>query len=326
LGLFASTRFLPGGAAVHCPTLWRGLGIAEEIADMDFQPGQPGRIVLTTSADPLLDLSLSDGAVRLLMLIRSLAGHSRTLVTLTQSLATQLRRHPDTIRKWRDELEAGGYIHYRTDQSSGFTTIMVREAVEPPSRRTRAAAQRDQDAKLAPLPWQSPRLAILKPDPWSTRPWIRPWQESDAGEITCEGGAALRRDIKTRKNFLLLPSAPVPARASEAALRAPPTFRAGNSWEAQPPVRTPAEQVAAMMRAPAQDLIWEEVMTSAKDGRTPALNIGSGYRMPRLASGDATSRRSRPASRHTSTPDAVCGYRFEDPCSTLARPTPQRSS
>jgi hypothetical protein len=63
------------------------------------------RIVLPTSLDPFLDAGICPGAVRCLgLLLRSLAGHTRTLRTLTSSLARQLRRCPNTIRNYRDQL------------------------------------------------------------------------------------------------------------------------------------------------------------------------------------------------------------------------------
>ena len=261
---------------------------------MEFQP-QPGRIVLTVSADAVLDPDLSDGAVRLLMLIRSLAGHSRVLVTLTQSLATQLRRHPDTIRDWRGQLEAGDYISSHTDPHSGRSTILVREAVEPPSRRALMAAQREEDVRPAPLPWQTPRLVILKPDPkpWGTLPQARPWRNSRAAAWAGQLGAGRGRDIKTRKILFPVPSATEPGHDSAAALTALPASGTGRGWEAQPPVRTPTEQIAAVMRAAAQaasakpvpawaavlprlDRLGLPVGTAMPDGHTVAVRPAMG--------------------------------------------------
>jgi transposase-like protein len=169
-----------------------------------FEPGQPGRIVLTISADAVLDPELSDGAVRLLLLIRSLAGHSRRLVTLTQSLATALNRSTNTIREWRDQLEEGGYISHRTDGASGRTTILLLEAVEPPSRRAALAAQREIDAKPAALPWQPQPAPALKPDPapWGKPPQPRPWRV----------GAQRGAHIKPRKILSPVPLVSVPPR------------------------------------------------------------------------------------------------------------------
>lgn len=197
---------------------------------MQFLPGQPGRIVLTMSADPVLDPELSDGAVRLLLLIRSLAGHSRALVTLTQSLATQLRRHPDTIRTWRDQLEAGGYIHFRTDPRSGHTTITLREAVEPPSRRAALAAQRERDARPVPLPWQKQPVPAPKPDPkpWAAPPQIKPWREIRAASTASQRGAGLGRDIKSNRILFLRPPHPVPAGECEEAVTT------GTAWRSCP--------------------------------------------------------------------------------------------
>jgi hypothetical protein len=96
---------------------------------------QTSRIVLTTSLDPYLDPRLCPGAVRCLGLLRSLAGHSRLLHTLTASLATQLDRCTNTIRNYRTELVEAGYIWWTTDRRTGIVTVLIRGAVEPPSRR-----------------------------------------------------------------------------------------------------------------------------------------------------------------------------------------------
>lgn len=93
------------------------------------------RIVLTTSLDPFLDPRLRPGAVRCLGLLRSLAGHSRLLSTLTASLARQLDRCTNTIRNYRDELVSAGYIWWTTDRRTGVVTVLIRTAVEPQSRR-----------------------------------------------------------------------------------------------------------------------------------------------------------------------------------------------
>lgn len=97
------------------------------------------RIVLTTSLDPFLDRRLRGDAPRCLALLRSLAGHARTFTTLTSSLAKQLGRCTNTIRNYRADLVAAGYIWWTTDPRTGHTTVLIREAVEPPSRRAALA-------------------------------------------------------------------------------------------------------------------------------------------------------------------------------------------
>ena len=100
------------------------------------------RIVLTMSLDPALDRAICGNAHKTLALIRSLAGHGRKLVTLTCSIARQLGRCTNTVRNHYRELEEAGFIWWQSDQRTGLATLYVREAVEPPSRRTRLEAER----------------------------------------------------------------------------------------------------------------------------------------------------------------------------------------
>jgi hypothetical protein len=93
------------------------------------------RILLTCSLTPFLDDTICPGAVRCLALARSLAGHSRTFQTLTSSLARQLNRCTNTVRNYRDQLVEAGYLWWETNKRTGITTIFIRGAVEPPSRR-----------------------------------------------------------------------------------------------------------------------------------------------------------------------------------------------
>jgi len=93
------------------------------------------RILLTCSLTPFLDDTICDGAVRFLALARSLAGHRRMFETYTKSLATQLGRCTNTIRNHREQLVEAGYLWWSTNKKTGITTIFIRGAVEPPSRR-----------------------------------------------------------------------------------------------------------------------------------------------------------------------------------------------
>ena len=93
------------------------------------------RILLTCSLTPFLDDAICPGAVRFLALARSLAGHRRMFETLTSSLATQLGRCTNTIRNYREQLVEAGYLWWSTNRITGITTIFIRGAVEPPSRR-----------------------------------------------------------------------------------------------------------------------------------------------------------------------------------------------
>jgi len=144
-------------------------------------------IVLTLSAEPLGDLR--PGPLRLLLGLRKLAGGSRRLVTYTRSLATLFGRCVNTIRNWRAELVDFGYIHWMTDPRSGQTTILIRERVEPPSRRAKMEEQRRIDARPAPLPWQPPKPVVLPPDP-------KPWWKKPARSAFSLGGAQSRAPIK----------------------------------------------------------------------------------------------------------------------------------
>ena len=105
------------------------------------------RIVLTMSLDPALDRAICGNAHKTLALIRSLAGHGRKLVTLTCSIARQLGRCTNTVRNHYRELEEAGFIWWQSDQRTGLATLYVREAVEPPSRRTRLEAERQAEAQ-----------------------------------------------------------------------------------------------------------------------------------------------------------------------------------
>lgn len=131
------------------------------------------RIVLTTSLDPFLDDRLRDGSKTCLTLLRSLAGHARMFQTLTCSLARQLDRCTNTIRAYRDELVEAGYIWWTTDRRTGISTIFIRTAVEPPSRRAALEGGAQFLAPIKPskeiLPpqrrpavWQAPVKALVK--------------------------------------------------------------------------------------------------------------------------------------------------------------------
>lgn len=147
-------------------------------------------IILTLSAEPLEDLR--PGALRLLLTLRKLTGHSRRLATYTKSLATLLGRCTNTIRNWRAELIEKGYIHWITDQRTGIVTILLRDRVEPPSRRAKIAEQRRIDALPNPLPWQPPKPVILPPDP-------RPWWKAPLRTVLAWGGAQNPAPIKPSK-------------------------------------------------------------------------------------------------------------------------------
>ena len=112
------------------------------------------RMIPAMALGPALDRCLSPGAFRCLALIRSLAGKARTLRTLTCSLARQLHRCVNTIRTYRDQLVAAGYLSWSTDPQSGVTTVDLLEPVEVQSR----------PAMKAPAPWP------VEPSP---APWRR---------------------------------------------------------------------------------------------------------------------------------------------------------
>ena len=60
----------------------------------------------------------------------SLAGKARVLCTLTCSLARHLGRCVNTVRTYRDQLVAAGYLAWVTDRRTGVTTIEVLAPVE----------------------------------------------------------------------------------------------------------------------------------------------------------------------------------------------------
>jgi hypothetical protein len=72
------------------------------------------------SLDPIVDWDLSDGAVRCLLLVVSLAGGvGRSVVTLTSSIAKQIGR-------------TAGYIRLTFDRRSGRVTVTVIDLGAPP--------------------------------------------------------------------------------------------------------------------------------------------------------------------------------------------------
>lgn len=146
-------------------------------------------IVLTMSAEPL---ELPAPALRFLLRLRQLAGHSRRLVTYTKSLATMFDRTTNTIRAWRDVLVEQGYIHWTTNRRTGQSSIYITEKVEPPSRRAKIEEQRRIDALPSPLPWQPAKPIIIPKD-------LPPWWKLPTISSFCLGGAKLIAPIKTRK-------------------------------------------------------------------------------------------------------------------------------
>lgn len=146
-------------------------------------------VVLTISAEPL---ELPPQALKFLLRLRQLAGHSRRLVTYTQSLATMFERTTNTIRAWRDVLVEQGYIHWVTNRRTGQSSIYLTEKVEPPSRRAKIEEQRRIDALPSPLPWQPPKPVVIPLDP-------RPWWKLPAISSFCPGGAKRFAPIKSNK-------------------------------------------------------------------------------------------------------------------------------
>jgi Helix-turn-helix domain len=136
----------------------------------DERPETPsGRFIRPMSLDPVLDWSLSDGAVRCLHLVMSLAGGTgRAFATLTSSIAKQLGRTARTVQNYWRELADSGLLEHNFNRKTGLVTIIVTKAAEPP-----------------PLP--------EKPKPWPRMP--RPkagWKR------VARGGAKLASHIKAK--------------------------------------------------------------------------------------------------------------------------------
>jgi hypothetical protein len=160
------------------------------------------------SLETALDATINGGAYKCLALIRSLAGHARILRTLTKSLATQLGVCTNTIRNYRDALVEAGCIWWQTNQKTGITTIMIREKVEPPSRRARLEAERQAEA-------------------WPRAPQPARWG----------GGAQTLSPIKASKKDSSFIQWGLPV----------DNWKRGSGSGAQLPIRTVAEQIAAML-------------------------------------------------------------------------------
>jgi hypothetical protein len=98
------------------------------------RPATPsGRWVGRVSLDPMVDWDLSDGAVRCLQLVVSLAGGiGRSVVTLTSSIAKQIGRTARTVQNYWNSLAAAGYIRRTFDRRSGRVTVTVTDLVAPP--------------------------------------------------------------------------------------------------------------------------------------------------------------------------------------------------
>lgn len=136
----------------------------------DERPDIPsGRWVDQISVDPVQDWSISDGAMRCLIVVVSLAGGpGRLIVTLTSSIAKHLGRTARTVQNYWNELAAAGWIERTFDRKTGLVTVKVTDRVKPP-----------------PLP--------EKPKPWPRLPSPRAgWKRRALG------GAKLRSDINTK--------------------------------------------------------------------------------------------------------------------------------
>jgi hypothetical protein len=83
---------------------------------------------------PALDRALNAGAYRCLTLLRSLSGRARTLDTLTCSIARQMGKCTNTIRTYRDQLVAAGYVWWTTNRRTGITRVLILDPVEPVER------------------------------------------------------------------------------------------------------------------------------------------------------------------------------------------------
>ena len=115
------------------PMRWR-LPPRTRLARWEERPETPsGRFVQAISLDPVLDWSLTDGAVRCLQLVMSLAGGvGRAFVTLTSSIAKQLGRTARTVQNYWHELADSGLVEHSFDRRTGLVTVAVTKAAEPP--------------------------------------------------------------------------------------------------------------------------------------------------------------------------------------------------
>jgi hypothetical protein len=92
-----------------------------------------GRWVDQVSLDPVVDWTISDGAMRCLNLVMSLAGGTgRAFITLTSSIAKQLGRTARTVQNYWIALAEAGYIERSFDRRSGLVTVTVTDLVKPP--------------------------------------------------------------------------------------------------------------------------------------------------------------------------------------------------
>jgi hypothetical protein len=92
-----------------------------------------GRFIRPMSLDPVLDWTVSDGAVRCLHLVMSLAGGTeRAFVTLTSSVAKQLGRTARTVQNYWRELVDSGLLEHTFNRRTGLVTVTVSKAAEPP--------------------------------------------------------------------------------------------------------------------------------------------------------------------------------------------------
>jgi hypothetical protein len=151
------------------PIRWR-LPPRTRLDRWDERPETPsGRFVRPMSLDPVLDWSLTDGAVRCLHLVVSLAGGvGRAFVTMTSSIAKQLGRTARTVQNYWRELVDSGLVERSFDRKTGLVTVTVSKAVEPP-----------------PLP--------EKPKPWPRLPSPKAgWKR------LARGGAKFAAHIKTK--------------------------------------------------------------------------------------------------------------------------------
>lgn len=112
------------------------------------------RIILAMSLDPALNRALSPGAYRCLALVRSLAGKARVLRTLTCSIARQMDRCVNTVRTYRDQLVAAGYLAWATNRRSGVSTIEVLASVEVQTAgQGRVREKASWPVEPTPAPW-----------------------------------------------------------------------------------------------------------------------------------------------------------------------------
>ncbi len=141
--LEAVNRFDTARLAARAPAKPRLPSVIRTRRAEEREPLPPSQYVPATALEPFADPLVSSGAKVLLAIIRSLAGTSRVLETLTVSLAALAGCSRRSIQYWYRELVAAELLTHEYDRQRGIVRLTLSDLVLPsvppgPPKRVRA--------------------------------------------------------------------------------------------------------------------------------------------------------------------------------------------